>query len=210
MTILLTKHAPLHAAVETAEAEAEGLSHELEQARATAAALKADAADIEAKVKEARIAVSLGESSSSSVAGLKATLCDQSEEIECADARVIGLQRRLTAASARVETAKQALKEAQWALIEKLAAQRVETMKERAIAFQQDQRELSALNYAAIDDGFDHTEVAKIIPTYFLFTEIVATRGADRRVWPDMGDRRTPRDMITSQIAEVREQLGAL
>ena len=205
---LLTKERPLHAAIETAEAEAEAVSQEFEQARATSAALRAKAADIEAKVKEARIAEAMGEAPSR--ADLKAVLGDLSEEIESADARVIGLQRRLTAASARLTSAKDALRREKLALINKLGVEAAATMHNRCLALHQDQQELLALAQTAREQGFNGADFAEAIPVYLLHVQLVSTYGGGDKLLPKMGDRYNPSSLFAPRVAEILEQFEAL
>lgn len=208
---LFTKQRPLHAAITEAEAKVKDHESQLADAKGKLTEIQTKRDQVERDLREARVSHAMGHASSRPMTELKAELEIVHDNAELAEARCTGLQRAISSAQEKVEATTQALRRAQWSLVESLAAQRVKAMNERAFAFQQDQRELAALAFAVMDAGFHPDEITSIIPVYMLHSEIVANYGTGtRRVWPEMGDRRTDRSLLTAQIEAVNEELRNL
>jgi len=207
---LLTERAPLHGAITEAEAEVTALEGQLADAQGKLTELQTKREQLERDLREARIAVEMGDNPPRLVAELKAEIEVVRDQQESNGARVIGVQRQLTSAREKVEGAKAALRRAQFDHCEKSARQHIDKMNDLAHKLQEVQQELISLSRVMQGMGFDPGEVSRTVPTYLVFTEIVATRGADKRIWPVMGDRMTGDSMLATKMAALREQLDAL
>lgn len=137
------------------------------------------------------------------------------EEVKALESEIAGLFKAAKAAKAELAEAKQDLRRGQREHAEKLAAQFVETMWQRAHALHQAQLDLIALIRTMQNLGFDSRETGPIAPVYLLYAEITSglhgeSMKRDKKAWPLMGDRRTSNEMIAGQMAALRGELEAL
>ena len=202
------KVGPLHGQVEEARAEVTAIEQKLEEAKAALAELRSRVPAVEASLKEARIAESMGEEPMETVTELKGAHQDLGEAIEGAEAKVIGRQRALDAASMRYRTAEGKLHNGERVFVVERGKRDVERFFEYARALQGAQQDLLALAKIMGELGFS-LEVSNIVPTQLVHCELQSPYG-DPQLLPALGDAYNRGEVLTSRVAALRESLNNL
>lgn len=191
------------ATIAEAQAEIKALDSRLQDSRARVGQIQAQRTGTLAELKESRVSEAMGGQPTTPVQTLKARIDRLTEELEVAEALVVGLERLQGAPRARLEAAQTALLEAKQAFVRAEAKTRIEQMKQCATELQKAQGDLIALVRVAIELGIRHEVASDILHLQFSSIE-------ERRGWPRLGDRHTADEDLRSRMSAIREQIELL
>lgn len=198
----------LHAKVAGAEAEVQQIEGELKAAREAVASLSARRKELDGTLEEARIEEAMGRQPKRSIADVKADLA-LGEDLQMAQARVVGIDRLKEEAAAHLATLKEELRHVQVAWCAERAAQVTGQMLEAARALQQAQYKVVAFARAMAQRPALHRETGNLIPSHLLYAEIVSSMGSYKD-FPHMGDRKIANEQLLADITAIEQALESL
>lgn len=200
---------PLHAKLVTAEAEIHRIEGELKAAREAAASLSARQKEVDGALREARVEEAMGRQPKRSIADVKADLAALAEDLETAEARVIGLDRLKAEAAQWLVMVKMELEDRKLAWLTRRATEVRETMEEAARALAEAQRKVIALARVMANHPGLKNKLAELLPSHLIWAELSDGHGPSK-YWPQMGDRKVSNELLAEEMSGINEAIEGL
>ncbi len=197
-----------HAKVAAAKSRLDGIERELCEASQAIAELSARKNELTEALREARIQQSMGRSPARAIGDLKADLASIDEDLETADARLVGLQRLKAGEAEMLASAWEALRVAHEDWFRRRAGTIRDRMERAAQELAAAQRTGIAVLRSMQRLGIDEAVQREVMPLHFVYLELVVSHGGDSKCWPRLGDRRT--GDLADELREIGERLQEL